>query len=243
MGCSNHTLRKQTVIGRMNARTEHFGSSFYPNPNCLKEWNDLPLAIGESHTVASFKSKLFSLIRPPQKPTYGIYDPNGLVILTQLRVGLSKLKSHKFNHNFRDTVDPMCLKNDGTEDTEHFLLQCHAYSEQSLDIIGAINEVLQLHNVSNLSNQALVRTILYGDERFTYNQGRQILEATVRFIRTSERFSWDHKYQIIYLILHSITLSVTHVTIPLCIAHVSILPRTIPKSTIFLLIHPRFSIF
>ena len=186
-GCSNYNLRNQTVIGRMNARTDHFGSSLYPN--CLKEWNDLPPAIGESPTVASFKSKLFSLSRPPQKLTYGIYNAEGLAILTQLRVGLSQLKSHIFNHNFRETVDPMFLVNGGIEDTEHFLLQCHAYSEQRRHLLGAINEVFQLHNVSNSPNQALVQTMLYCDERFTYNQNRQISEATVQFIRTPERFS------------------------------------------------------
>ena len=137
--------------------------------------------IRESPTIALFKSKLFSLIRPPQKPTYGIYDPKGLAILTQLRVGLCKLKSHKFNHNFRDTVDPMCLINDGIEDIEHFLLQFHAYSEQRCDLLGAINKVLQLHSISNLPNETLVQTMLYGDERFAYSQNRQILEATVRY--------------------------------------------------------------
>ena len=146
--CSNYTLRNQAVIGQINLRTEHFGSSFYPN--CLKEWNDLAPERRELPTVTSFKSKLLSLVRPPLKSTYGICDPKGLAILTQLRVGLSKLKSHKFNHNFRDTVDPMCLINDGIEDTEHFLLQYHAYSEQRRDLLGAINEVLELHNISNL---------------------------------------------------------------------------------------------
>ena len=51
-----------------------------------------------------------------------MYDPKGLAILTPLIVGLSKLKQHKFNYNFRETVDPMCLINDEIEDTEHFLL-------------------------------------------------------------------------------------------------------------------------
>ena len=83
----------------------------------------------------------------------------------------------------------MCLINDGIEDIDHFLLKCHAYSEQRRDLLGAINVLLQFHNISNLPNQALVRTMLYGDEIFTYNQNRQVVEATFRFIRMSERFS------------------------------------------------------
>ena len=83
----------------------------------------------------------------------------------------------------------MCLINDGIEDIEHFLLQCHAYSEQRRDLLGAINVLLQFHNISDLPNQALVQTTLYGDEIFTYNLKRQIIKAIVRFIRMSERFS------------------------------------------------------
>ena len=67
------------------------------------------------------------MIRPPPKPVYNIYDPKGLSILTQLRVGLSKLSFHKFKHNFDDTLNPLCLSNDGVEDTEHYFLFCHTY--------------------------------------------------------------------------------------------------------------------
>ena len=139
-----YALRNHFVVGRINARTERFQSSFYPN--CLQKWNSLAAEIRESPTVSLFKNIISSLIRPAQKPLYGIYDPKGVAILTQLRVGLSKLNSHKFNHNFRDTVNPMCLVNDGIESTEHFILNCHAHDDQRCDLLGAINEILQLNN-------------------------------------------------------------------------------------------------
>ena len=60
---------------------------------------------------------------------YDIHDPKGLSILTQVRVGLSKLNFHKFKHNFSDTLNPLCSINDGIEDTEHLLLLCHADDE------------------------------------------------------------------------------------------------------------------
>ena len=65
-----------------------------------------------------------------EKPIFGIHDPIGLSHLTQLRVGLSKLNLHKFQHNFRDTLDPMCPSNEGIEDTEHFLLLGHSFDLQ-----------------------------------------------------------------------------------------------------------------
>ena len=82
----------------------------------------------------------------------------------------------------------MCLINDGIEDTEHFLLQCHAYDDQRRDLLGTINEVFQLHNILNLPNQTLVQMMLYGDKRFSHNQNKQILESTLKFIHASERF-------------------------------------------------------
>ena len=82
----------------------------------------------------------------------------------------------------------MCLINDGIEDTEHFLLQCHAYGDRRRDLLDTVNEVFQLHNILNLPNETLVQTMLYGDKSFTHDQNRQILESTLKFIHSSERF-------------------------------------------------------
>ena len=75
-----------------------------------------------SPSLSNFETKLLQLIRPPPKPVYSIHDPKGLAILTQLRVGLSKLNSHKLRHNFRQTINPLCPSNDDIEDTEHYLV-------------------------------------------------------------------------------------------------------------------------
>ena len=71
-----------------------------------------------------------------------IHDPIGLGYLFQLRVGHCKLNFHKFNHNFRDTVNPMCSKNDGIEDTEHFSLLCPSFDIQRRDLLAEVSELL-----------------------------------------------------------------------------------------------------
>ena len=108
---SMYNLHRPVTIGQIFARTESFKSSFYPN--CLSEWDELDPETKFSTSVSVFKKKILSLIHPTCKPVYTIFDPKGLSILTQLRVGLSKLNSHKFRHNFRDTLNPMCPINDG----------------------------------------------------------------------------------------------------------------------------------
>ena len=96
-----------------------------------------------SPSLNIFKTKLSKLIRPTPKLVYGIHDPKGLAILTQLLVGLSKLNYHKYRHNFRDTFNPLCPANDGVEDTEHFLLLLLLLSRS--DLLSSVNAILVFH--------------------------------------------------------------------------------------------------
>ena len=181
-----HSFRNADVIGQIRARTTRFKTSFYPD--CLSEWNKLDPEIRLSPSLSIFKTKLSKLIRPTPKLVYGIHDPKGLAILTQLRVGLSKLNFHKFRHNFRDTVNPLCPASDGVEDTEHFLLLCHLYNGPRSDLLNSVNAILLPHGFSSLSNEALLKFILYGDERLTIDTNKKLLQATLKFIHASERF-------------------------------------------------------
>ena len=156
---SQYSLRCQDVIGRSRARTEKFKNSFYPN--CLSEWNKLQPELRLAPSVAIFKKKFLSIIRPPAKSVFGIHDPKGLSHPTQLRVGLSKLNFHKFKHNFRDTINPMCPTSDGIEDTEHFLLLCPSFDLQRRDLLTGIVELLRpFVEITNLSNDALMQLLL-----------------------------------------------------------------------------------
>ena len=171
----------------LGARTDKFKSSFYPN--CLSEWNKLEPELRLALSVAVFKKKLLSIIRPPAKSVFGIYDPKGLSYLTQLRVGLSKLNFHKFKHNFRDTINPMCPTSDGIEDTEHFLLLCPTFDAQRRDLFAGIVEFIRpFRQITDLSNDSLTQLLLYGDQDLSTELNRNILELTLRFIHDTGRF-------------------------------------------------------
>ena len=184
---SQYSLRGQDVIGRLRARTEKFKSSFYPN--CLSEWNNLEPELRLAPSVAK---KVLINNPPPAKSVFGIHDPKGLSYLTQPRVDLSKLNHHKFKHNFRDTINPMCPTSDGTEDTEHFLLLCPSFDLQRRDLLAGIVELLRpFVQITNLSNDALTQLLLYGDQYLSYDLNRKILELlelTLRFIHETGRF-------------------------------------------------------
>ena len=88
-----YSFHNADVIGQIRARMTRFKASFYPD--CLSEWNTLDQEVRLSPSLSIFKTKLSKFIRPTPKLVCGIHDPKGLAILTQLRVGLSKLSFHK----------------------------------------------------------------------------------------------------------------------------------------------------
>ena len=183
---SRYSLRKQDAIGRIRTRTERFQSTFYPH--CLSEWNKLDQEIILAPSIAAFKTKLLSKIRPLPNSVFRIHDPTGLSYLTQLRVGLSKLNFHKFKHNFRDTINPMCPTNDGIEDTEHFLLLCPSFDVPRRDLLAGVSALLRPLGHTNPSNEFLMRILLYGDKDFPASLNKDILLLTLRFIHETGRF-------------------------------------------------------
>ena len=178
---SRYSLRNRDEIARIGARTEQFKSSFYPN--CIFESNKLDHEIRLPPFVAVFMAKLPSIIHHPAKSVFGIYDPIGLLYLSQIRVSLSKLDFHKFKHNFRDTVNPMCPTNDGIEDTEHFLLLCPSFDVQWRDLLDEVSQISPpFVQINSLSNIVLMKLLLYGDKDLSDNISENILELTQHFI-------------------------------------------------------------
>ena len=158
----------------MRARTEKIKSIFYPN--FLSEWNKLDPELRLAPSVAFFKKKLLSIVHPPMKSVFGIHDSIGLPYHIQLRVGLSKLHFHKFKHNFRDTINPMCPTSAGIEDTEHFLLLCPLFDLQRRDLLAGIVELLRpFVQIANLSNDALTQLLLYCDQDLSNDLNKNIL--------------------------------------------------------------------
>ena len=70
-----------------------------------------------------------------------------------LRVGFSKLKFHKFKHNFRDTINPMCVTNDDSDDMEHSRCPVHLLTFNDL-LLAKVLAAVQPFGQNNPSNEA-----------------------------------------------------------------------------------------
>ena len=176
----------RAVIGQVFAKMKGFKSSLYPN--CLLEWDRLDQDIRQSNSIAIFKRRLFSLIRPSAKSAFGIQNPRGLSILTQLRVGLSRLNFHMFMHNISDTMNPLYPINDGVEGREQYVLLCHMYDDIRRDLLNGVNAILLPHGIGNLSNDELVNSLHYSHESLSFEMSAKILSATLEYILVSQRF-------------------------------------------------------
>ena len=154
---------------------------------CVKERNSLDPANWELPTLSAFKKAHLKFIRPEYSPTYNIFDPLGLKLLSSLRLKSSHLNEHKFYHNFRDQINPLCNCNSEIESTEHYLLRCQSFFQLRKVLLD--NLVKLVGPIMDLSDSQLIKILLYGDERFSMEMNTSILNSTITFLKESERCS------------------------------------------------------
>ena len=101
-------------------------------------------------------------------------------------ITFNRLNEHKFRHNFRATIDPMCSCGLEPETTLHYLLRCNLYSDLRTELL---NDICALNpTLKNLSHEKLLNILLYGLENFSFNTNKKTIKSTIKFLETSERF-------------------------------------------------------
>ena len=181
---TNYDLRNQRIYTPAVSRTVRFSNTYFSN--APYEWNLLDRDIRSSKSIAEFKRKLLSKIRPAENSVYNIYDIEGVRILTKLRLNFSALNEHRFRHRF-NIVSPLCNCSTANEDTEHFLLHCPMFYHLRRNLLGQLSEILSM-DVSNFDDDFVCSLMLYGNSELPYIVNRMILEATLEYIKSSRRF-------------------------------------------------------
>ena len=97
-------------------------------PYCTKEWNQLNDNFKKIESIKKFKEMLIKVIRTIENSVFGVSDIYDTKLLTRLKLNFSHLNEHKFRHNFKNAVNPMCNCVAATETTIHYLLCCWLYS-------------------------------------------------------------------------------------------------------------------
>ena len=176
-------MTKETATFVVDQRTtDYFGNSFFPYS--VNQWNNLDPVIRNTVKISMFKKSLLKFIRPSQDYVYNVNDYVGLKLLTRLRLNLSHLYEHKFRHNFQDTVNSLCSCSLESESTTHFLLHCPFYNNQRIALFVSIRDIDM--TISNLSEDNLVNTLLYGNnEIYSSETNTRILNCTICYLKSS----------------------------------------------------------
>ena len=122
----------------------------------------------------------------PTLETCSVLLDFGIKLLTRLCLGLSHLREHKFNHNFQDTINPLCSCSLESESTTHFFLRCQNF----MDLCKCLmNELIKIDScVLTLDEKSFMKLLLYGDDRYDSKTNKSIILASINFMYSSEHF-------------------------------------------------------
>ena len=176
-------LKKQRYF--LNCRTDCFKYSLFPNS--LSEWSQLAPEIQNSESMAVFKNKLLSFIRPSKRSTFNVNDPEVVKYLTKSRLRFSHLNEHKFRHGFLDTLKPSCNCSLKVEDNEHFFLRCLNFENAQSSFF--INIASCYSSFKNFPSHLKFELLLFGDLKLSVADNNLILKVCIKYIMTTNRFS------------------------------------------------------
>ena len=179
-----HNTWNTRNITTYSCRTDAFKYSFFPW--MINEWSKLNFNI-QTCSFSIFRANLIKIIWPIPNSVFGIFNPLGLKLITRLRLGLSHLNEHRFNHNFNDCTNPLCTCSLDIESTVHYFLHCNYYNSARISLLNDLNSVDR--TLLNLSDLSLVNVPLYGGPQFDDSQNAFILNSSIKYISISERFS------------------------------------------------------
>ena len=158
-----YQLLRECHRNNIPSRTNKFQYCVFPHS--VNASGKLSKFLTGSLSLSVFKNRYLQFFSVSLNSIYKIHNPVGLKYLTRLRVGLSHLKSHKFLHNFNDTLNQFCAcDKKSIESTEHYLLFCPLYCPMRDQLfLDLQNEI----SIIPFQKAFLTRFLSYGNESYS----------------------------------------------------------------------------
>ena len=179
-----YITRNNDKLFHFKVKHNYFKNSFFPS--IVIEWNKLDLNIRNSERLTSFKVKILKFIRPSENSIFLCNNPKGIQSLTRLRLGLSHLQDHKFNHNFQDTLNPICTCCEDIETSCHYLFHCSLYTNERPTFLNVIQRIDT--SILELGDFHIVEALLYRRKFLDISSNINILNVTMDFLLETRRF-------------------------------------------------------
>ena len=103
---SSHTSRNVHSIPIFIVKLVFSKKSFFPSTS--SERKKLDSGIGNSEGLSIFRKNILHFIRSAPNSIYNCHNPKEVKSIKRLRLGLGRLREHKFKHNFQDSINPLC---------------------------------------------------------------------------------------------------------------------------------------
>ena len=174
----------------MNIKHNFFKNTFFSWT--MIEWNKLDPAIRNSASFNSFNESILKFIRPAPNSIFQCHNPKGIKYLTWLRVNFRHLHDHKFKQSFQDTINPLWNCRLEAETTNHFTLHCPFYVNEGHILLASIRSIkirsIRIPSILDQNDNDIVKKLLFGLGSLSETQNISILNATMKFLISFNRF-------------------------------------------------------
>ena len=111
----------------------------------------------------------------------------GISLITRLRLELGHLLEYKFKYNFQNCLKLLCSCGSSIESTSHFLLHCPIFHDKRYTLLSTLNNIDS--KVFESTDSYLTKTLLFGCTSFDLETNKLLLNATIDYILSTERFN------------------------------------------------------
>ena len=139
-----------------------FKNTFFSS--AIIELNKLDPTIRNAESFGIFKSNILKFIRPTPRGFFNCYNQKGIRLMTRLRLGLSHLREHKFNHNFQNCINPLCSCGMDIESTSRIFLNFPLFDNKRITLLSTLNTIDCILLETN--EYSLIETLLFGNSLF-----------------------------------------------------------------------------
>jgi len=181
---TQYNLRNRTHVRIPLSRTSYCHLSYIPST--LKLWNALDPELRHSRTLNRFKRKL--KFRPsPLAKLYSTSYGHCSRFHTQIRLGLSKLRTHLFSHSI--ISEPYCIncQQHANETPLHYFLQCQAFAAQRVEMLRGLRDSMAPEQLPQ--NRKLLQFIIHGNPDTTIEMNRKIFQLIHQYLSNTKRFT------------------------------------------------------
>ena len=106
--------------------------------------------------------------------------------MTRLRLGLSHLREHEFNHNSQNCINPLCSCGIDIESTSHFFLHSPLFDDKRNTLLSTLSRIDC--KLIETNESSLTETLLFGNSLFDSKNISLILNASIDYVLSTQRF-------------------------------------------------------